>query len=133
MTLPLPDEAQADPQPSLLLEAADGRVFATRGSFRGVHVRLEDLPPYTADAVIAIEDRRFFEHGGIDPRGIMRAAWRDLTGGRVRRGRQHDHPAAAPSCIYPVARAHAAPQGAGSMLALWLERGSASRRSSRAI
>ena len=37
----------ADPQPSLLLEAADGRVFATRGSFRGVHVRLEDLPPYT--------------------------------------------------------------------------------------
>ena len=86
MTLPLPDEAQADPQPSLLLEAADGRVFATRGSFRGVHVRLEDLPPYTADAVVSIEDRRFFDHPGLDPRGILRAALTDLTAGHVREG-----------------------------------------------
>ena len=48
--------------------------------------RADHLPNNLVDAVIAIEDRRFFEHGGIDPRGIMRAAWRNLTGSRGTEG-----------------------------------------------
>lgn len=42
---------------------------------------LAAFPERVVDAVLAAEDRRFFEHGGLDPRGILRAAWQDLTGG----------------------------------------------------
>src|ERR1051325_923095 len=44
------------------------------------------LPPHVGQAFIAIEDRRFFEHVGIDPWGIGRAMWRNLRAGPVREG-----------------------------------------------
>ena len=43
-------------------------------------VRLIDLPPYLPKAFVAIEDRRFYSHFGIDPIGISRAVLRDVTG-----------------------------------------------------
>jgi penicillin-binding protein 1A len=43
-----------------------------------VSVAYEDLPPVLIQAVLAAEDRDFFEHGGIDPMGIVRAAWMNL-------------------------------------------------------
>ena len=49
-------------------------MLATRGEMAGANVALKDLPPYLPKAFIAIEDRRFYSHYGIDPIGIARAA-----------------------------------------------------------
>ena len=44
------------------------------------------MSPWLAKATVAIEDRRFYEHGGIDYLGIARAAWTDVTAGKVVQG-----------------------------------------------
>jgi penicillin-binding protein 1B len=49
-------------------------------------VRLADVPPVLLNAVLAAEDHRFFEHGGLDARGVLRAAWTNLRAGRVMQG-----------------------------------------------
>jgi 1A family penicillin-binding protein len=73
-------------QRAITVEADDGRVFATRGSFRGQKLTAADLPPHLAQAIVAIEDRRFYSHWGIDLRGLARAAYRNALGGGVREG-----------------------------------------------
>src|SRR6185312_4919035 len=60
--------------PTIQITGADGSVLATRGEMAGSNVALKDLPPYLPKAFIAIEDRRFYSHFGIDPVGILRAA-----------------------------------------------------------
>src|ERR1700729_2517451 len=52
----------------------DGSMLAMRGEMAGTNVALKDLPPYLPNAFIAIEDRRFYSHYGVDPVGILRAA-----------------------------------------------------------
>jgi penicillin-binding protein 1A len=59
--------------PSIQITGTDGRVLATRGD-SGVSATLKELPAYVPQAFIAIEDRRFHSHFGIDPVGILRAA-----------------------------------------------------------
>ncbi len=49
-------------------------------------VTFQDLPPYLVKAVLAIEDRRFFDHSGIDFVGVARSAYIDLRSGRIRQG-----------------------------------------------
>ena len=49
-------------------------------------VPLEQISPWLAKATVAIEDRRFYDHGGIDAEGIARALWRDVKAGRVVEG-----------------------------------------------
>jgi penicillin-binding protein 1A len=69
-------------------------VFAANGSLLGTipaeknrqPVTLSQISPWLPKATVAIEDRRFYEHGGVDYEGIARAAWRDLTAGRVVEG-----------------------------------------------
>ena len=73
-------------QRALTVEADDGRVFATRGAFQGQKLTAAEMPPHLAQAVIAIEDRRFRSHWGVDPRGMLRAMYRNLIGGGVREG-----------------------------------------------
>ena len=75
-----------DRDPGIMILASDGSVVAERGSFRGDEVRLADLPPYVPNAVIAIEDRRFYSHYGVDPIGLLRAAYANYTSGRVVQG-----------------------------------------------
>jgi penicillin-binding protein 1A len=60
--------------PTIRITGADGSVLATRGEMAGANVALKDLPPYLPKAFIAIEDRRFYSHYGVDPVGILRAA-----------------------------------------------------------
>jgi penicillin-binding protein 1A len=60
--------------PTIQIVGADGSVLATRGEMAGANVALKDLPPYLPKAFIAIEDRRFYSHYGVDPLGILRAA-----------------------------------------------------------
>jgi penicillin-binding protein 1A len=60
--------------PTIQITGLDGSVLATRGEMPGANVALKDLPPYLPKAFIAIEDRRFYSHHGVDPIGIARAA-----------------------------------------------------------
>jgi penicillin-binding protein 1A len=60
--------------PTIQIVGFDGSVLAQRGEMAGANVSLKDLPPYLPKAFIAIEDRRFYSHYGVDPIGILRAA-----------------------------------------------------------
>jgi penicillin-binding protein 1A len=59
--------------PSIQILADDGQVMATRGEMGGASVPLRELPKYLPQAFLAIEDRRFYEHFGVDLVGIARA------------------------------------------------------------
>lgn len=71
---------------ALVVEGDNGQVFATRGVFKGEKLPSSDLPSDLASAVIAIEDRRFYEHHGLDIRAMMRAALHDVAAGGAREG-----------------------------------------------
>ena len=68
---------------SITVLAADGAEVATVGEMWGELVPVGEMAPVLPEAVLAIEDRRFFEHGGIDAFGVIRAAWRNAVEGRV--------------------------------------------------
>ncbi|MFG1397680.1 transglycosylase domain-containing protein [Roseixanthobacter pseudopolyaromaticivorans] len=72
--------------PTVMIQAADGKPLATRGDMGGAAVPLKELPAYLPKAFIAIEDRRFYDHWGIDTLGLARAVFTNLTSGRVRQG-----------------------------------------------
>jgi penicillin-binding protein 1A len=87
LTLPdTGDLAAAQRKPSITLLASDGSLVATYGDLFGEALRLKELPKYLPEAVIATEDRRFYSHFGIDPVGLMRAAFVDLRAGHVVQG-----------------------------------------------
>ncbi|MGH6856559.1 MAG: transglycosylase domain-containing protein, partial [Methylocella sp.] len=83
-----PIDALAVPKrpPNIAILDENGVLLANRGDTGGAAVRLADLPPYLPKAFVAIEDRRFYLHFGIDPEGIMRALIRNLTGGGMVQG-----------------------------------------------
>ena len=66
--------------PNIAIVADDGTALANRGDTGGAAVTLKDLPPYLPKAFVAIEDRRFYFHHGIDPLGIARALMRNVVG-----------------------------------------------------
>ncbi|MFZ1964982.1 MAG: penicillin-binding protein 1A, partial [Roseiarcus sp.] len=66
--------------PNIAILADDGSLIANRGDTGGAAVHLSELPPYLPKAFVAIEDRRFYQHFGIDPVGVVRAVVRDITG-----------------------------------------------------
>ena len=72
-------------QPSLILDREGDQVGRYSSEIRQV-VSLEDVSPYILNATVAIEDSRFFEHFGLDPRGLARALWRNLSKGRIVEG-----------------------------------------------
>ncbi|MDD1476564.1 transglycosylase domain-containing protein [Arthrobacter sp. H16F315] len=70
----LPAELQVDPpSQSTTILASDGSVIASLFAENRTKVSLDQMSPFVKDAVIAIEDSRFYEHGGVDTTGIMRA------------------------------------------------------------
>ena len=70
----------AGPDETLMLTVLDtnGDEIGSRGKRTAPTVPLGELPPYLIMAVLATEDRRFYEHNGFDPRGIARAMWSNL-------------------------------------------------------
>jgi penicillin-binding protein 1A len=72
--------------PSIEIAGTDGKVIATRGEMHGASLTLRDMPPYLPKAFLAIEDRRFFLHYGIDPIGLVRAAIANVSRGSVSQG-----------------------------------------------
>jgi len=73
------------PRRSVVL-AADGSVLATFGLQDRTDVALGDIAPVLRDAVLAAEDNRFYDHGAVDPVGIVRALAADVAAGRVKEG-----------------------------------------------
>ena len=78
-TAPLSQSLKPPTPPSITLTAADGTPIARRGAIIGAPVDAARLPAHVTEAFIAIEDRRFYSHWGIDPRGILRALWHNST------------------------------------------------------
>ena len=79
----LPDlDALTDYQPKLPLRVYtdDGALIAEFGEERRAYVKIENVPKNMKDAVLAIEDRRFYQHGGIDAKGVLRAIKNNVTG-----------------------------------------------------
>lgn len=86
VTAPLSRSLQPPTPPSITLTADDGTPIARRGAIIGAPVDAAKLPAHVREAFMAIEDRRFYSHWGVDPRGILRAAWHNVGSGGVREG-----------------------------------------------
>ncbi|MDH2999041.1 penicillin-binding protein [Pasteurellaceae bacterium LFhippo2] len=79
----LPDVAtlkEVELQQPMQIFTADGKLIGEVGEQRRIPVKLADIPQTLVDAIIATEDTRFYEHKGIDPKGIMRAVLRSAQG-----------------------------------------------------
>ena len=86
ITAPLSRSLGPIAAPSLTIVSAEGEPIARRGSIIGEPVDVSRLPPHVGQAFIAIEDRRFYRHIGIDPWGVGRALFRNWRAGRLREG-----------------------------------------------
>ena len=86
ITAPLSRALEPLPDPAMLLVSSEGRSIARRGAIKDTPVDVTSLDTLTAAAFIAIEDRRFRSHWGVDPRGIGRAMVANLSAGGVRQG-----------------------------------------------
>ena len=86
ITAPLSKSLQPPTPPSVTLLAADGSPIARRGATVDKPVDASKLPKHVSQAFIAIEDRRFYSHWGVDPWGIMRAMAHNVMAGGVREG-----------------------------------------------
>jgi penicillin-binding protein 1A len=72
--------------PNIAILAADGTLIANRGETGGSTIPIGELPKYTPKAFVAIEDKRFYDHWGIDPIALARAVTRNMTSGKVEQG-----------------------------------------------
>lgn len=72
-------------QPAILNEfySSEGELIAQSGLERRALVNLEDIPPHVVNAFIAVEDRRFYQHSGVDAKSVVRALFQNLTTGRI--------------------------------------------------
>ncbi|HEV2897028.1 MAG TPA: transglycosylase domain-containing protein [Pseudaminobacter sp.] len=75
-----------DRSPNIKIVSVDGKLLANRGMTGGEAVGLHEMSPYIPQAVMAIEDRRFYSHFGIDPIGLARAMFENVTSGRFSQG-----------------------------------------------
>lgn len=87
VTAPLSRSLKPPTPPSVTLLASDGKTpIARRGAIIGAPVDVAKLPKHVPGAFTAIEDRRFYSHWGISPRGITRAMWNNFRAGGMREG-----------------------------------------------
>src|SRR3954470_9489183 len=75
-------------------KGAVSEIFASDGSRLGyvqsseirTPIRWEDMPVSLRQATVSIEDKRFYEHGGVDYEGVIRAGWKNITSGKTVQG-----------------------------------------------
>lgn len=81
-------EALTDYRPKVPLRVytADGHLIGEFGEERRAFIRIEDAPDSLKQAILAAEDERFYEHGGIDTLGIVRAAIANIMAGGFKEG-----------------------------------------------
>ena len=85
----LPDKAtmwQFNVVETMTLVDERGRVLGRRGPWLGEPLKLDDMPAHLPNAVLAIEDERFFEHEGVDNRAILRAVLANVREGEKAQG-----------------------------------------------
>jgi penicillin-binding protein 1A len=80
-TAPLSRSLEPIAPPPMTLVSADGQAFARNGAIIDDPVDVKRLPPHVVEAFLATEDRRFYSHWGVDPWGLGRAFWNNLTTG----------------------------------------------------
>ena len=86
VTAPLSRALEPLDDPAMLLVSSEGRPIARRGAIKEAPVSVAELNKLTPAAFVAIEDRRFYGHWGIDPRAIGRAMVANVRAGGVRQG-----------------------------------------------
>src|SRR5262249_36343668 len=111
---------EVDRKASISLLASDGSMIASYGDLYGSQLRLSDMPPYLPQAVIATEDRRFYDHFGLDPLGIVRAVAINLRAGHVVQGGSTITQQLAKN-IFLTPERTVRRKGQEVLLALWLE------------
>ncbi|MET0825289.1 MAG: biosynthetic peptidoglycan transglycosylase, partial [Acidimicrobiales bacterium] len=72
--------------PSVVVDADGNEIAEFRAFELTVPIRYRDIPQVVKDAVVAIEDQRFWEHKGVDPEGLVRAALVNFEHGEVVQG-----------------------------------------------
>jgi penicillin-binding protein 1A len=75
-----------DSSPTIIILDKDDHEVARLGDTQGQILPVKQMSPYMVQAVLAIEDRRFYSHLGIDPLGLARAMWRNMTSSGVMQG-----------------------------------------------
>ncbi len=106
--------------PNIAIMASDGTLIANRGETGGSAVPIKELPAYVPRAFVAIEDRRFYSHFGIDPIGITRALFRNLTSSKVEGGSTLTQQLA--KNIFLTQERTMSRKAQEAILAVWLER-----------
>ena len=79
LTAPLSKSLRSPAPPSITLLDTEGNAIARRGADIGKPIVAANLPAHVRNAFVAIEDRRFYSHWGVDPRGIARALVHNVT------------------------------------------------------
>jgi len=105
---------------SVTLVTADGQILASYGDLYGKAVKLDQLPPYLPDALLATEDRRFYAHFGIDPLGLLRAIITNVQAGHMVQGGSTITQQLAKN-VFLTADRTIRRKGQEALLALWLE------------
>src|SRR5262249_40254625 len=82
---PLAELEVPERPPNIALVGTTGEVMVNRGAM-GQAIRLRDMPQHLPRALMAVEDRRFYSHWGVDPIGIARAMFRNATGRAIGSG-----------------------------------------------
>lgn len=80
------DELAPSRRPTIWVLDKAGNELASVGDLYGIPIKLTDLPPTLPQAILATEDRRFYDHFGVDLIGLARAAFNNLRAGRVVQG-----------------------------------------------
>lgn len=107
--------------PNIAILAADGTLMANRGETGGRNIAIGELPPHVPKAFIAIEDKRFNDHFGLDLVGLGRAVYRNLTSGKLEQGGSTLTQQLAKNIFLTQERSFSR-KAQEAILALWLER-----------
>ena len=86
VTAPLSKSLKPIAPPSITLLSEQGTPIARKGAIIDKPVVISALPKHVPEAFMAIEDRRFYSHWGVDPRGFARAMWVNARAGGMRQG-----------------------------------------------
>lgn len=109
------------PKRVITVLARDGETkLAHYGDYRGDNVRMEDLPDYIPNAFIAIEDRRFYTHVGVDPIGLVRAMIINMKAGGIVQGGSTITQQLAKNLFFEAERTYKR-KIQEALLALWIE------------
>jgi len=77
---------EIEKRPSMVLEASNGVRYSTYGDLYGRMLKPDQIPTHMKEAILATEDAHFYQHFGINPFSLIRAAWRNYQAGRVVEG-----------------------------------------------